>query len=326
MTINFQACGIIGVLMGGYSSERDISLKSGTAVYNSLKIQGFNVVAVDITSSNSEEIRKQLIESGIDLGFIALHGTLGEDGKIQSILEEIGLPYTGSGIEASRTALNKITAHSVFIKNNILVPPYRVINSSNKFDPDEIISGLKGFPLVIKPAAEGSSIGVSIVKSYSEFQKGLEEAFKYSQFILVEKFIKGRELTVGILGETALPLVEIIPSREFFDFIAKYQKGLTEYVVPAIVPEDVSLRLKNLALEAHRALGCADISRVDIILAEDNRGYVLEVNTIPGFTATSLLPKAAQALNINFDQLCSALIKMAYGKKKTYNQNISLGN
>ena len=316
---------LIGVLLGGYSSERDISLKSGQAIFEALRAAGCRVTALDITSRDRDKIAKQIRDSGIDLAFIALHGELGEDGVIQSILEEIGIPYTGSGVESSRRALDKVTAYRIFEEHGIPVPDYQVIRSGEDV-PFGHFSGRWGSPLVVKPASEGSSIGITIVRDPEQFAAALKFAGRYSSQVLVERYLSGRkasgqeasgrELTVGILGEEALPVVEIRPGNPFYDFAAKYQDGETEYIVPARLTGGITAQLQETALRAHRALDCRHFSRVDFLLDDEGQSYVLELNTIPGFTSTSLLPKAARAAGIEFPELCLRLVRMAYGKTK----------
>ncbi len=308
--------GRVGVLMGGVSSEREISLKSGKAVTEALLRQGCDVIAIDITDGKTEAILSLLQGSDIDLAFIALHGQLGEDGTIQSILEKANIPYVGSGVEASRLAINKALAQNLFKKNGINVPSYVTLSKGDQLNIDTVIGELGDFPIVVKPACEGSSIGISFAKTKEDLDNAVQGAWQYGGTILLEQYIKGQELTVGILGQEALPVVEICPKRPFFDFEAKYTKGMTEYIVPARIAEHVSTELQRLALNAHNILGCVDFSRVDFILDEDQTVYVLEVNTIPGLTSTSLLPKAAQEKGISFNQLCYQLIGLAYGKKK----------
>ncbi|MBN1870737.1 MAG: D-alanine--D-alanine ligase [Candidatus Omnitrophica bacterium] len=309
--------GRIGILMGGISSERAVSLKSGKAVAEALLRQGCDIVALDIVDGEEKAISSLIGGANLDIAFIALHGRMGEDGTIQSILENMNIPYTGSGIEASRLAINKPLTQNIFKKNGINVPAYVTLSKGNEFNADEIAGQLGGYPIVVKPACEGSSIGIRITMTPEETIHAMEQAWGYGPTILLERYIKGRELTVGILKEEALPVVEVCSKRAFFDYDAKYTKGMTDYIVPADIPEEVSCALRETALQAHHVLGCADFSRVDFILGLDQAHYVLEVNTIPGFTSTSLLPMAAQARGINFNQLCFKLIQLAYGKKKT---------
>src|SRR3989344_2049740 len=328
---DIKQLGRIGVLMGGYSAEREISLKSGTAVAESLKRQGGEVIAIDIMVKDKEKITSLVRSYNLDVAFIALHGRLGEDGIIQSILEEIGVPYTGSGVEASRLALDKVLAQDLFQKSGIQVPAH-ISLSLQSLQSLQGLQGLQGqqeaahragliqsidfYPVVVKPAREGSSIGIPLARAPGALPEALDKARKYDDKVLIEQYIQGRELTVGILGDEALAPIEIRPKAEFFDFKAKYSSGATEYIVPAHLPQEVSDKIRQTALAAHQALGCADLSRVDFILAENDAYYVLEVNTIPGFTSTSLLPKAARVMGIDFDRLCLQLAGLAYGKKK----------
>ncbi|MFA5088213.1 MAG: D-alanine--D-alanine ligase [Candidatus Omnitrophota bacterium] len=313
--ISPDGLGRIGVLMGGYSSEREISLKSGRAVSLALKEAGCSVKDIDIQTRNEADILDMIRKSEIDVAFIALHGCLGEDGKIQSILEKAGIPYTGSGVSANQLAIDKILTQETLRQRQIPIPAYRIIPQGQKVDFDTLLVDLKGLPVVVKPASEGSSIGVTIVSQINDLPPALARAFQYGQRILVEQYIRGRELTVGILGDEALPIVEIRPKNDFFDFSAKYQHGMTEYIVPAPIPEDVAGEIQTLALAAHRSLGCKDLSRVDVMLNEQMRPFFLEINTIPGFTSTSLLPMAARCKGIPFKELCLKLVELAYEKK-----------
>jgi D-alanine-D-alanine ligase len=315
MSKSVEQFGRIGILMGGVSSERSISLKSGKAITEALLRQGCEVVALDITSNDRDAILSLLKGAAIDLAFIALHGRLGEDGTIQSILEDADIPYTGSGVEASRLAINKALTQNLFKKNGIRIPAHVTLSKGDQLNRGAMTAELGGFPVVVKPACEGSSIGIHVAKTDEELDGAIERARQYGETVLLERYIKGREMTVGILGQEALPVVEICPKRDFFDFEAKYTKGMTDYVVPAEIPEDVSRRIQQAALAAHHVLGCADFSRVDFILDAGGDYYALEVNTIPGFTSTSLLPKAAQQRGISFNQLCLKLVGLAHGKK-----------
>lgn len=302
--------------MGGVSSERDISLKSGKAIVEALQHAKLDAVPVIIDSHDPNQIAQTLNDNGIAIAFIALHGKFGEDGEIQQILEDCRIPYTGSGVEASRRAFDKIETQNLLKKNNISVPSYVSLNKGEVIDPLHIAEAIGAFPFVVKPAREGSSIGVCIVHNEEELAEALDNAHTLCDAVLIEQCIKGRELTVGILGEEALPVVEICPKQGFFDFDAKYTKGATEYFVPADIPEGLKTQLQDTALEVHRLLGCEDFSRVDFMADDALNHYVLELNTIPGFTATSLLPKAAGECGINFEQLCIKLLEFAYAKKE----------
>ncbi|MFA4854879.1 MAG: D-alanine--D-alanine ligase [Candidatus Omnitrophota bacterium] len=303
--------GRVGVLMGGSSSEREISLKSGKAVLLALAESGLDTVGIDITTDNAQENIRLLNNYNLDCVFIALHGRFGEDGTVQQLLEELNLPFTGSGVEASCLAMDKIGSLDIFRKQGLCVPKSQFLERSAR----DFKNGL-GFPLVVKPANHGSSIGLSIVENDAGIVPAIDLAFQFDKRIVIEEYIKGRELTVGILDELPLPVIEIIPKHKFFDFEAKYQAGLTEYIVPAALEKCISGIVQEAAFLAHKALGCFGCSRVDIILGQDNLPYILEVNTIPGMTATSLLPKAAKSIGIGFNQLCLKLLELAYEKAK----------
>lgn len=303
--------GRIGILMAGPSSEKKISLKSGKAVYAALKASGFDVVPVIIKTDQAEENIRRIKPKKIDCAFIALHGRFGEDGGIQKILEWLKIPYTGSGVKASKLAMDKVASRRIFQRGGLNVPLFKVLERPGCKHSN---FARLGFPLVVKPVTHGSSIGLSIVEKPKGLPKAIKSAFKFDRRIIVEKYIEGRELTVGILEEKAMPVIEIIPKHTFFDYQAKYKKGLTDYIVPAKLDPVITRRVKKAALSAHKLLGCAGFSRVDIILDRKNRPFVLEVNTIPGLTATSLLPKAARNSGIDFISLCLKLLKLAYEK------------
>lgn len=321
----------VGVLMGGISCERDISLKSGNAVFRALGNKGIDVVPVELArSSTMNGYRKTVMEkirsSKIDVAFIALHGEFGEDGKVQEILEDMNIPYTGSRVNASRLGMDKISSKDIFESKNIPVPRYIVIvrdRISNRRVRDSVSDNIGldsrqdfhvyfkelGMPLVVKPCNEGSSIGLSIVDSEPALFTAINNACKYSDSVIVEEYIRGREVTVGILEDKALPVVEIIPKKRFFDFEAKYEKGLTEYKVPADISKKTYDACQEIALSAHKALGASFFSRVDMMLTEDDSPLVLEINTIPGLTEASLLPKAALAAGINFEELVLKILE-----------------
>ncbi len=305
--------GKIGVLMGGPSSERDISLKSGSAVLESLLKQHFDAIAVDIKSDNRRETEEVIKSLGLDCAFVALHGRFGEDGQIQAILEELGLRYTSSGVKASKAAMDKILAKEIFSRNNLPVPK-QVVIEKKAYEINKEINVEFGLPWVIKPATCGSSIGLSIADKKEEVSPAVDIALGFDDRVLVEEYISGRELTVGILENKPLCVIEIVTKRRFFDFQAKYQLGLTDYIVPARLDDSLARWAQEIAGEAHRILGCFGCSRVDLMLDRENRLYILEVNTVPGFTSTSLLPKAARNAGIDFDQLCLKLLKSAYEK------------
>lgn len=306
--------GRIGVLMGGPSTERDISLKSGEAVCGSLKQLGLKAVAIEVTGDDIEENIRLIKSHKINCAFVALHGRFGEDGQIQEILDTLKVPYTGSGVSASRLAMDKVASRQIFVANGLRAPKYKILCKSSYSRKHKIDTSDLGLPLVIKPACQGSSIGLSIVDSIDDLDRALDSAFSLDDRVLIEEYIKGREMTVGILDDRALPVIEIIPKRRFFDYEAKYKVGVTDYVVPAKLEKGIAKNLQEAALSAHRLLGCFGCCRVDMILGQNNVAYVLEVNTIPGMTKISLLPKAAKVAGIEFSQLCLKLIELAYEK------------
>lgn len=308
--------GRIGVLMGGPSSEREISFKSGQAVARALRESGLEVIDIDIRAGDKEESARLIGSQGINCAFIALHGYFGEDGQIQEVLESLKIPYTGSGVEASRLAMDKFLSREVFESGGLNVPNCCLIEK-NSYNNRKAFTGPLSFPLVVKPAGGGSSIGLSIAADRDSLDKAVDEAFEFDSRVIIEEYIEGRELTVGLLGKKALPVIEIVPKTRFFDYEAKYQLGMTDYFLPAELNSRTAENVQQAALRAHNLLGCQGCSRVDIILNKNNNSAeILEVNTIPGFTATSLLPKAAKAAGISFNQLCLKLIELAYEKKE----------
>ncbi|MCX5712799.1 MAG: D-alanine--D-alanine ligase [Candidatus Omnitrophica bacterium] len=290
-----------------------MSLKSGRAVLESLSRLGLDAAAIDIKTDRYEDNARLLKSRDIDCAFVALHGKFGEDGGIQEILDDLNIPYTGSGVSASRLAMDKIASRRIFQVYGLSVPGYEILNkffyNKNRYKYHKF-----NFPLVVKPATNGSSIGLSIVEKPGLLDKAIKLAFDYDDNIILEEYIKGRELTVAILNDKALPVIEIVPKRKFFDYQAKYKYGLTEYLVPAPLSDGVKKKVQLCALKAHRILGCFGCSRVDIMLDDRSRAYVLEVNTIPGLTQTSLLPKAASKAGIDFAQLVLKLVGLAYAK------------
>jgi D-alanine-D-alanine ligase len=307
--------GKIGVLMGGPSTEREISLESGKAVYESLKQSGLEVIAIDINIDSPEENIRLIKSHKIDCAFVALHGRFGEDGQVQEILDNLKIPYTGSGREASKLAMDKIASRKIFEFNGLPVPKYKIVERISYNANLQFHNNLE-LPLVVKPATHGSSIGLSIIDKKEDLNKALDLAFRFDERVLIEEYIKGREVTVGILDDRTLPVIEIVPKKRFFDFEAKYQLGMTDYIVPAKLEEEISKKIQSIAFSAHKLLGCFGFSRVDMILSEDNTPFVLEVNSIPGLTSNSLLPKAAKTIGIEFTQLCIKLIELAYEKAK----------
>jgi D-alanine-D-alanine ligase len=311
----------IGVLMGGGSSEREVSLRSGTAIYKTLKSARYNAAAIDAGKDLCEVLKKKRI----DLAFIALHGGHGENGAVQGMLEIMGIPYTGSGILASALAMDKEASKKAFLYNEVPVPPFRIIKSEDRgvkkvatpharkaavasslFAPYS--SASFRLPWVVKPAAEGSSVGVEIVRKSAEFPKSLAKAFSYGDRVVIEKYIEGKEVQIGILNDRVLGGVEVRPSLEFYNYEAKYTSGLTEYIFPPQLDRKTYRKVEEAALTAHRALGCSGATRVDLIVDSSSNPYVLEVNTIPGMTETSLLPKIAADAGIDFLSLLEEIL------------------
>ncbi len=293
--------GRVGVLAGGPSNEREISLRSGKAVYDALFREGVDVFFIDVRDNIYDIIKSEKM----DVAFLALHGRFGEDGTIQKILDSVGIKYTGSGAEASRTALDKIASKETFVKNNIPTPSYLVVNKAN-FDVSRLAQ-LK-MPVVVKPQFEGSSIGLSIVRDIARLEEAVNKAFEYGPNVLIEKYVHGKELTVGILNDKALPVIEIVPKNRVYDFNAKYTDPDTQYLVPAPITNIEMAFAQSLAIRSHEVLGCKSFSRVDMIMDELGNIFILEVNTIPGMTERSLLPKAAAAVGVSFDKLCLKLV------------------
>ena len=289
----------IGVLIGGLSAERDISMITGKEVHQALQRKGLNSVMIDVDRSIAMTLQKEKI----DLAFIALHGTFGEDGTVQGLLEYAGIPFTGSGVLGSAIAYNKVTSKMIFNHEGIPTPPYRVLR-----DPAENPLDL---PVVVKPSDQGSSLGISIVKNESEWQAALGLAFRYSDEIVVEQFIEGKLLAIGMNGDQPLPIIEIRPKSEFYDYESKYTAGKTEYICPADLSTVEQETCRAVAVQVTRVLQGRGFPRVDVILSEDGVPYVLEMNTIPGMTPTSLLPMAAKQADMDFDSLVVAILKTA---------------
>ncbi len=296
----------IGVLLGGLSSEREVSLASGNAILKALKEKGYHPVAIDV----NKDIAQKLHEARIEIAFIALHGRFGEDGAIQGLLEVMGIPYTGSGILASAIGMNKSVSKQVFRAHGLLVGPYEIVYTGDRHSIQQILDTIR-FPAVIKPHAEGSSVGVSLVFKKEDVAPAVELAFRYGNEILIEKFIKGKEVQVGILGNRALGAIEIVPKRAFYDYEAKYEAGMSDHFFPARIPDDIYKRTLDAGLAAHRAIGCRGYSRVDFIIDEVGLPYILEVNTLPGMTATSLLPEIAKGVGISFPDLVEEILRLA---------------
>jgi len=293
----------IVVLMGGPGSERDVSLATARGVSKTLRTLGAEVVEMDVRDE------KFTLPADVDLAFLTIHGTFGEDGQLQRILEQRGVAYTGDGAKESEIAFDKIRSKEKFREHGVTTPPWQVVTLGQR--PTIPI------PLVIKPSRQGSTVGVYIVKNAREIDTAMAEAAKYDEKLLVEKFISGRELTIGILGDQVLPILEIIPKGGFYDFTNKYPflnpqaGGAAEHVCPAKIDPEKTRQIQELALRAYRALGLQVYSRVDVLLPDDGAATVLEVNTIPGMTEASLLPETAAAAGIDYAGLCLRIIQLS---------------
>jgi len=293
----------IAVLMGGPGSEREVSLATARGVSKALRSLGAEVLDVDVRDQSFH------LPDDVDLAFLTIHGTFGEDGSLQKVLEDRGIPYTGDGVEESRTAFDKIRSKEKFRAHGVTTPLWEVIRPGQR--------PTIPLPIVVKPPREGSTVGVIIVKSERELDLAIAEAAKYDRELLVEEFIAGRELTVGILGDKALPILEIIPKGGFYDFTNKYPflnpqaGGGAEHVCPAKIDKKKTKEIQELALRAHRSVGLQVYSRVDVLLPEDGVATVLELNTIPGMTEASLLPEAAVAAGISYVDLCTRIIELS---------------
>lgn len=294
----------IGVIMGGASSEREVSLNSGRAVAQALTAAGHDVVR--LVWDGSEDLFPMLKNTWMDTAFIALHGRHGEDGCVQGMLELLGIPYTGSSVLSSALAMDKLKAKELFRLYNIPTPPYYVVNESEQAELHER-HGSFGFPVVVKPRREGSSVGVAIARNQAELEAAVADALRYDDSVLVERFIAAKEIAVGILGGRVLGAIEVAPVGGLYDYDAKYLTGTTQYFIPARIPESRMLGVLNLAERAATALDCSGAVRVDLLVTEGENEYVLEVNTLPGMTETSLLPKIAHAAGYSFADLCEAI-------------------
>lgn len=310
----------VAVLMGGRSLEREVSLKSGQRVADSLARQGFDVTTYDV----DEELVANLKKNTPDIIFIALHGKYGEDGTVQELLEILDIPYTGPSVYASIVGFDKVLSKMLFEEAGIPTPPFYALSAgtfkemgASAILPDIVEEA--GLPLVVKPSGQGSALGVKIVHSKEELPAALIGALSYDDKVLIEKFIKGKEVTVGVIGKDAareaLPVVEICPKKDFFDFESMYTAGMTDYFVPARVSPDEEAKIKETALQVYDLLKCRDIARIDIILGEDGVPYVLELNTCPGLTETSLLPMSAKAAGIEFDELIAKIAGFAIERR-----------
>jgi D-alanine-D-alanine ligase len=293
----------IGVMMGGFSREREISLKTGKAILKALTGKGYTATPIDV----GDDIAEKLVKEKIECAFLALHGRFGEDGTVQGMLELMRIPYTGSGVLASALAMHKVMSKKFFLCEKIPTPRYEVFQREKmKKDLPERIS--LPLPVVVKPAREGSTIGVSIVRKDEELGPALMKAGEYDEEILVEEFMKGREITVGILENIPLPVIEIAPKSGFYDYHSKYTKGETQYVLPARIPREKYLYAQEISLRAFQELDCSGVARVDLMTDENENPFVIDINTMPGMTETSLLPMAANYAGIPFEDLVERIL------------------
>lgn len=304
----------VAILMGGASTEREVSLRSGRQISSALKEKGYIVCEID----PAEEFISSLNEFRPDVVFIALHGKFGEDGTIQGLLEILGYAYTGSGVMASALAMNKVMSKKIFIAEGLKTPLY------NYYRREEIAAGERvqdeigyqlSFPVIVKPVRQGSTIGVTRAWDETELGKAIEHALQFDDLVMVEQFIAGTEVTASVLGTAdpeVLPLIEIESETGFYDYNAKYSKGMSRHIIPARIPPGTALKIERMALRAYQALDCRQFGRVDFMVSNDDIPYVLEVNTIPGLTETSLFPDAARAVGISFPDLAARLVNEAW--------------
>lgn len=300
----------VAVLLGGTSAEREVSLHTGEQVIGALREAGAIAEAIDTANL---AFLDTLRDGGFDVAFICLHGRFGEDGTMQGLLEILGIPYIGSGVLASALAIDKVMSKHLFAASGLRSPEYVALTTGDKVDYSGIVAAL-GEKTVVKPANEGSSVGMTIVHTAEELPAAIEKAFGHDASVLVERFVSGVEVTIGVLGVDepfALPTLEIVPENEFYDYESKYVPGMSRHIIPARVSEASRAECQRLALAAHKVLGCRGLSRADTIVTEDGTVYLLEINTIPGMTSTSLLPDSARAAGIEFPELCATLVSYA---------------
>jgi D-alanine-D-alanine ligase len=294
----------IAVLMGGLSAEREVSLKTGQAVLKALLENDCNAVAVDV----GRELPQQLRDVNAEIAFICLHGRFGEDGTVQGLLEMMQIPYIGSGVMSSSMVMDKVVTKQILLYHEISTPGFVAFRAGD--DKAALLQRCRHYPLVVKPAREGSTIGITIAHDQSELEAGLDEALKHDELILIEDFIQGDEVTVSVLNGKPLPIIKIVPKSGFYDYESKYTPGQTEYLLPAPLEAVLYNRLQKVAVEACEALSCRGAARVDFMIRE-REFFCLEVNTIPGMTATSLLPKAAGEAGISFNELVMQILEDA---------------
>jgi D-alanine-D-alanine ligase len=303
----------VAVLKGGRSLERQVSLQSGARVEDALAALGHEVIAIDV----GHDLVARLRADAPDVAFIALHGRDGEDGTVQELLEITGVPYTGSRVSACMRCADKVVAKHALRDAGLPTPDFFAFNETafKELGATEVLPAIEerlGFPLVVKPADQGSALGIKFARSAADVPSALVAAFSYSQKVVLERHVDGRDLAVSILGEAALPVVEAVPlDEDFYDFESRYEIGRTDFVCPAQLDDATTRRVQELALAVHELLGCRSLSRVDLMLDADGEPWVLEANTVPGMTDTSLLPQAADAAGIGFEQLVARVLALA---------------
>ena len=298
----------IGVLMGGMSSEREISLRSGANVFRALQSLGLRAVQIDV----GRDIASRLVSEKIDIAFIALHGTYGEDGCIQGLLEILGIPYTGSGVAASAIAMDKMLTKKIWSMSGVPVPVSVEIDAAHPDTSIRAVGEKLGYPVVLKPISEGSSVGVELVKSQDELRAHIAEYSRKYRYSFAEQYISGKELTVGILDDgvsvTALPILELRPKNEFYDFEAKYTKGMTDFVIPAEIPAEAAKNIQDTTKLAFSELGLKGFARIDVMLEPGGDFYYLEANSLPGLTDTSDIPAMAREVGMDMPQLAKKIL------------------
>lgn len=310
----------IGVLMGGRSSERDISLKTGQAVYHALIRRGYDTVAIDVT----DHLHRDLENQKVAIAFLSLHGPGGEDGTVQGFLETLGVSYTGSGVRASAVGMHKAVTKTLLAAHHIPVPAGTVVRECDRPSLAKVLRQTKlKLPIVVKPVSQGSTIGVTVVRRAGQWREALDLAHRYDPEVMVESYIPGHEAAVSILGTAAegpkvLPAIEIVAPEGFYDFSAKYQKGKTRYLCPAPFPPKVVHHIGELARRTYEVLGCEGAARVDFRITPRGRPYVLEINTVPGMTETSLLPMAAAQVGMAYDDLVEQILQSALDRASRF--------
>ncbi|MDZ4168422.1 MAG: D-alanine--D-alanine ligase [Coriobacteriia bacterium] len=300
----------VAVLMGGRSAEREVSLNTGAQVSSALEEKGFGVVEID---TGDADFVARFASSDCHVAFICLHGRFGEDGTVQGLCELLETPYVGSGVLASALAMDKVMSKLFYRAMGLPTPEFMVLKRGEELDTGAVVAML-GDKCVVKPANEGSALGVTIVHEPAELAQAVGLALTYDRTVLIERFVAGVEVTVGVLGNEhplALPVIEIVPEHEFYDYESKYVPGMSHHIIPARISEEARAESERLAIAAHETLGCRGMSRSDFIVSANGAVQLLETNTIPGMTTTSLLPDAARAAGIEFPDLCSRLVELA---------------